>query len=309
MRTLITVPASEPRGSRGAVSTVLRHSNGCISDYDNCHQRHFSGHKQLRGQKAIRSYPGTCHRALQITSGIPQAHPRLLKPFPRLGTPTLPAARLSGGREETGHEWGGGRKETFVMGIGEQPNLAQKLLLLSPWGKYSSFLPLRSLPPSLSPAPAPRSWDPQALSLPPPQMQLMSLYPSHPSSTMSSPAWPSPEFTREPSSLTREVLYLPGPSPLKAFLWLPSTKIERPRVHLLISPPPLALQPTGPRPPWFPLPGGQMLPPPGDLYHQLNSHHNNLAIPLLGIDPPKGNEDTGIQTPVHTCSPWPMMSG
>lgn len=93
MRTLITVPASEPRGRRGEVSTVLRHSNGCISNYDNCHRRHFSGHKQLRGQKAIRSYPGTCPRALQITSGIPQAHPQLLKPFPRLGTPTLPAAR------------------------------------------------------------------------------------------------------------------------------------------------------------------------------------------------------------------------
>lgn len=195
------------------------------------------------------------------------------------------------------------------MGIGEQPNLAQKLLLLSPWGKFSSFLPLRSLPPTLSPAPAPRSWDPQALSLPPPQMQLMSLYPSHPSSTMSSPAWPALSSPPEPSSLTREVLYLPGLSPLKAFLWLPSTKVERPRVHLLISPTPWHSSPQDPGHTGSLFQGGQMLPPPGDLYHQLNSHHNNLATPLLGIDPPKGNEDTGIQTPVHTCSPWPMMSG
>lgn len=101
---------------------------------------------------------------------------------------------LFGGREETGNEWDGGRKETFVMGIREP--------------------------------------------LPLPQMQLMSLYPSHPSSAMSSPAWPTPEFTPKPSSLTREVLYLPGPTLLKTFLWLPSTKMERPRVHLLISPSP-----------------------------------------------------------------------
>lgn len=107
-----------------------------------------------------------------------------------------------------------------------------------PLGKFSRCLPLWFLPPSLSQAPAPRSWNPQALSLPPPQRQLRSLYPSYPGSAMSSPAWPTPELPPEPSSLTREVLYLPGPPPLKPFLWLPRNQNRTAQDDLLISPPP-----------------------------------------------------------------------
>lgn len=120
------------------------------------------------------------------------------------------------------------------MGTEEQPNLAQKLLWLSPWG--NSTAPFPCGPSLLQPSPqllllagpvSPSSIK-TARDTPPAVPQL-----NHVLSCMD-----APHFNPEPSCLTTEVLDLPVLLPLKTLPWLPNTKIERPRVHLLISPTP-----------------------------------------------------------------------
>lgn len=58
--------------------------------------------------------------------------------------------------------------------------------------------------------------------------------------------------------------------------------------------------PAKPRPCWSLFQGSQMLPPSRDLYHQLNSYHNNSAIPILGIYTHSWVMNTHVHT--KTCT-------